>query len=136
MTTSTPVAMTRTEVSAAVVLLLIAEATLFFTFLFVPGPMATLVRLLPLAAVLVLCALLYRGQDWARWALLVPIAFRVWRLALLASAAWALGRTGTALVLTPIILADAAAGFILLDGYTRLTFGARGPIIHPERHSQ
>ncbi len=51
MTTSTRVAMTRTDVSAAIVLLLIAEATFFFTFLFVVGPIATLARLLPLAAV-------------------------------------------------------------------------------------
>ena len=119
MTTSTRVAMTRTDVSAAIVLLLIAEATFFFTFLFVVGPIATLARLLPLAAVLVLCAALYWGQHWARWALLAPIGFRVWRLVPLTAAAWGLGRPGFALFLTLIILVELAAAFILLDRYLR-----------------
>jgi hypothetical protein len=121
MTTSTPVTMTRTDVSAAIVLLLIAEATLFFTFLFVVGPIATLARLLPLVAVLVLCAALYwgGGQNWARWALLAPIGFRVWRLVLLTAAAWGLGRAGIAVFLTLIILVELAALFILVDRYLR-----------------
>jgi len=102
MTTSTPVATTRTDVSAAIVLLLIAEATLFFTFLFVVGPIATLTRLLPLLAVLALSGALYWGQTWARWALLAPIGFRVWRLVPVTAAAWGLGRTGIALFLTLI----------------------------------
>jgi len=121
MTTSTPVAGTRTDVSAAIVLLLIAEATLFFSFLFVVGPIATQARLLPLAAVLVLCAALYwgGGKNWARWALLVPIGFRVWRLVPLTAAAWGLGRPGFALFLTLIILVELAAAFILLDRYLR-----------------
>jgi len=110
---------TRTDASAAIVLLLIAEATLFFSFLFVVGPIATLARLLPLAAVLVLCAALYWGQSWARWAILGPIGFRVWRLAPLTAAAWGLGRPGIALFLTLIILAELAAAFILLDRYLR-----------------
>jgi hypothetical protein len=109
----------RTDVSAAIVLLLIAEATFFFTFLFVVGPIATPARLLPLAAVLVLCAALYWGQDWARWALLAPIGFRVWRLVPLTAAAWGLGRPGFALFLTLIILVELAAAFILLDRYLR-----------------
>lgn len=109
---------TRTDASA-IVLLLIAEATLFFTFLFVVGPIATLTRLLPLAAVLVLCAALYWGQSWARWALLVPIGFRVWRLVPLTAAAWGLGRPGFALFLTLIVLVELAAAFILLDRYLR-----------------
>ena len=120
MTTSTPVATTRTDVSAAIVLLLIAEATLFFTFLFFVGPIGTMARLLPLAVVLVLCAVLYWGQGWARWALLAPIGFRVWRLVPLTAAAWALGRPGIALFLTLIILVELAAAFILLDRYLRL----------------
>ncbi|HEY3221032.1 MAG TPA: hypothetical protein VGJ80_09890 [Gemmatimonadales bacterium] len=119
MTPSTPVAMTRPDVSAPIVLLLIAEATLFFTFLFVVGPIATLARLLPLAVVLVLCAALYWGQTWARWALLAPIGFRVWRLVPLTAAAWGLGRPGFALFLTLIILAELAALFILIDQYFR-----------------
>ncbi|PYO71461.1 MAG: hypothetical protein DMD64_14550 [Gemmatimonadetes bacterium] len=119
MTTSTRVAMRRTDVSAAIVLLLIAEATFFFTFLFVVGPIATLARLLPLAAVLVLCAALYWGQNWARWALLAPVGFRVWRLSLLTATAWGLGRPGIALFLTLIILVELAAAFILLDRYLR-----------------
>ncbi|HEV2669878.1 MAG TPA: hypothetical protein VGU74_02205 [Gemmatimonadales bacterium] len=117
MTTSTPVAVTRTDVTTAIALLLIAEATLFFTFLFVVGPIATLALLLPLAAVLVLCAALYWGQNWARWALLAPIAFRVWKLVLVTAAAWGLGRTGTALFLMLIILAESAAAFVLFDRY-------------------
>src|SRR5438093_153006 len=109
---------TRTDVSAAIALL-IAEATLFFTFLFVVGPIATPARLLPLAAVLVLCAALYWGQRWARWALLAPIGFRVWRLVPLTAAAWGVGRPGIALFLTLIILVQLAAAFILLDRYLR-----------------
>jgi hypothetical protein len=119
MTTSTPVAMTRTDVSAAIVLLLIADASLFFTFLFVVGPIATLARLLPLAVVLVLCAALYWGQTWARWALLGPIGFRVWQLVPVSAAAWGLGRTGIALFLTLIVLVELAAAFLLLDRYLR-----------------
>jgi hypothetical protein len=119
MTTSTPVALTRTDVSAPIVLLLIAEATLFFTFVFVVGPIATLARLLPLAVVLVLCAALYWGQKWARWALLGPVGFRVWRLVPLTAAAWGLSRTGIALFLTLIILVELTAAFILLDRYLR-----------------
>ena len=117
MTSMSPVAAKRTDVTAAIVLLLLAEATLFFTFLFITGPIATLARLLPLAVVLVLCAALYWGQDWARWGLLVPVAFRVWRIVLLIAAAWGLGRTGTALFLTFIILAELFAAFILVDSY-------------------
>ncbi len=110
---------TRTDVSAAIVLLLIAEATFFFTFVFVVGPIATLERLLPLAAVVILCAALYWGQSWARWGLLAPIGFRVWRLVLVTAAAWGLGRTGVALFLTLIILVEVAAAFILFDRYLR-----------------
>ena len=117
MTSSSPVALTRTDLTTAIVLLLLAEATLFFTFLFVIGPFATLVRLVPLAVVLVLSTALYRGHDWARWGLLVPIAFRVWRVVLLIAAAWGLGRTGIALFMTFIILAELFAAFILLDSY-------------------
>jgi glucan phosphoethanolaminetransferase (alkaline phosphatase superfamily) len=109
---------TRTDVSAAIALL-IAEATLFFTFLFVVGPIAMPARLVPLAAVLVLCAALYWGQNWARWALLAPIGVRVWRLVPLTAAAWGLGRPGFALFLTLIILVELAAAFILLDRYLR-----------------
>jgi len=109
---------TRTDVSAAIALL-IAEATLFFTFLFVVGPIAMPARLVPLAAVLVLCAALYWGQSWARWALLAPIGVRVWRLVPLTAAAWGLGRPGFALFLTLIILVELAAAFILLDRYLR-----------------
>jgi hypothetical protein len=112
-----PVAPTRSDVTAAIALLLIAEATLFFTFLFVIGPIATLPRLVPLAVVLVLSAAWYWGQEWAWWGLLVPIAVRVWRVVLLIAAAWGLGRTGTALFLSFIILAELFAGFILLDSY-------------------
>jgi hypothetical protein len=108
---------TKTDVKAAIVLLLVAEATLFFTFIFVIGPIATLERLLPLAVVLVLCTALYRGQEWARWALLAPVAYRVWKVVLLVAAAWGLGRTGIALFLTFIILAELFAAFILLDSY-------------------
>jgi hypothetical protein len=108
---------TKTDVKAAIVLLLVAEATLFFTFLFIIGPIATPERLVPLAVVLVLCTALYRGQEWARWGLLAPIAFRVWKVVLLVAAAWGLGRTGIALFLTFIILAELFAAFILLDSY-------------------
>src|SRR5881394_3770601 len=72
-----PIAMKRTDVTAAIALLLIAEATLFFTFLFIIGPIAMLTRLLPLVVVLVLCTAWYWGQDWARGGLLVPVALRV-----------------------------------------------------------
>lgn len=109
----------RTDVSAAIALLLIAEAALYFTFLFVVGPIATPVRLLPLVAVLILCAALYWGRNWARWALLAPIVFRVQGLVLLTAAAWGLGRTGTAIFLTLIILIELAAAFVLLDKYLR-----------------
>ena len=119
MTPITRVVMRGTDASAAIALLLIAEATLFFTFVFVVGPIATLARLLPLVAVLGLCAALYWGQNWARWALLVPIAFRLHRLVLLTAAASGLGRTGTALFLTLIILTELTAAFILLDRYFR-----------------
>ena len=111
------VAPTRADHTVAIVLLLLAEATLFFTFLFFIGPLATLARLLPLAVVLVLCTALYRGQEWARWGLLVPVAFRVWRVVLLIAAAWGLGRQGIALFLTFIVLAELFAAFILLDSY-------------------
>ena len=111
--------MKTTDVSAAIVLLLIAEATLFFTFLFFVGPIGTMARLLPLAVVLVLCAVLYWGQGWARWALLAPVGFRVWRLVPLTAAAWALGRPGIALFLTLIILVELTAVFVLLDRYLR-----------------
>jgi hypothetical protein len=113
--------MTRRDVSA-IALLLIADATLFFTFLFIVGPIATRPRLLPLIAVVVLCAALFWRQNWARWALLVPIAVRLQRLVLLTAAAWGLGRTGFALFLTLIILAELAAAFMLLDGYLRSPF--------------
>src|SRR5438445_13304860 len=79
MISSRLVATTRTDVRTAIALLLLAEATLCFTFLFIVGPITTLERLLPLAVVLVLCAALYWGQHWAQWALLAPIAFRVWK---------------------------------------------------------
>ena len=112
-----PVAPTRADQTVAIVLLLVAEATLFFTFLFFIGPIATLARLLPLAVVLVLCTALYRGQEWARWGLLVPVAFRVWKVVPLIAAAWGLGRQGIALFLTFIVLAELFAGFILVDSY-------------------
>jgi len=117
MMSSSPAVPTKTDLTAAIVLLLLAEATLFFTFLFITGPIATSVRLLPLVVVLVFCTALYRGHDWARWGLLVPIAFRVWRVVLLIAAAWGLGRTGIALFLTFIVLAELFAAFILLDSY-------------------
>lgn len=117
MTSLTLVATKRADVAAAMVLLLLAEATLFFTFLFVIGPIAPLERMLPLVAVLALCAALHRGREWARWGLLVPIAFRVWRLVLLVAAAWALGRAGVALFLACIILAELSAVLILVDTY-------------------
>ena len=117
MTSSNPVATTRTNVTAAIALLVLAEATLFFTFLFIIGPIATPALLVPLAVVLVLCVALYWGQDWARWVLLAPIAFRMWRLVLVIAAAWGLGRTGTALFLTLIIVAELAGAFMLFDCY-------------------
>jgi hypothetical protein len=117
MMSSNPAVPTRTDLSAAIVLLLLAEATLFFTFLFITGPIGTVARLLPLAVVLVLCTVLYRGHDWAGWALLAPIAYRVWKVVLLIAAAWGLGRTGIALFLTFIIVAELFAAFILLDSY-------------------
>jgi hypothetical protein len=103
--------------TAAIALLLLAEATLFFTFLFIVGPIPTLARLVPLAFMVVLCAALYWGQNWARWGLLAAVAFRVWKVALLSAAAWGLGRMGTALFLTLIVLAEVSAAFILLDSY-------------------
>src|SRR2546430_630404 len=114
MTSMSPVALKRTDMTAAIVLLLLAEATLFFTFLFIIGPLATLARLLPLVVVLVLCTALYWGQDWARWGLLVPVAFRVWRIMLLIAAAWGLGRTGIALFLAFLIPGELLARFILI----------------------
>jgi hypothetical protein len=117
MTSTLPIAAKRTDLTLAIVLLLVAEATLFFTFLFVIGPIATPARLLPLAVVLVLCAALYWGLDWARWGLLAPVCFRVWRIVLLIAAAWGLGRTGIALFLTFIILAELFAAFILVESY-------------------
>ena len=117
MTSMSPVAVKRTDMTAAIVLLLLAEATLFFTFLFIIGPIATLARLLPLVVVLVLCAALYWGQDWARWALLAPVSFRVWTIVRLIAAAWGLGRTGIALFLMFIILAELSAAFLLVDSY-------------------
>lgn len=114
---TSPVVTTRTDVNVAIAILLLAEASLFFTFLFIVGPIATLERLLPLAVVLALCAMLYRQQDWARWGLLAPVAFRVWKVVLLVAAAWGLGRTGTALFLTFISLAELLAAFILIDSY-------------------
>ncbi len=117
MTSSRPVATTRTDVRTAIALLLLAEATLYFTFLFFVGPITTLERLVPLAVVLVLCAALYWGQHWAQWAVLAPIAFRVRKLVLLTAAAWGVGRPGIALFLTLIVLAELAAAFILLDSY-------------------
>lgn len=117
MTSISPVALKRTDLTAAIVLLLLAEATLFFTFVFVIGPIATPMRLLPFAAVVVLCAALYWGQAWALWGLLVPVAFRAWRIVPLIAAAWGLGRTGTALFLTFIILAELFAAFILIESY-------------------
>jgi hypothetical protein len=117
MTTPTPVPTTQADIAVAIALLLIAEATFFFTFLFIIGPIATLTRLVPFAVVLVLCVALYLGQQWARWALLAPIAFRAWRLSLLTAAAWGLGRTGIALFLTFIIVAELFAAFILFDSY-------------------
>jgi hypothetical protein len=117
MTSSRPVVTTRTDVNVAIVLLLLAESTLFFTFLFIVGPIPMPERLLPLAAVLTLCAALYWEHDWAGWALLPPVAFRAWNIVLLIAAAWGLGRTGTALFLTFIILAELFAAFILIDSY-------------------
>ena len=114
---TSPVVTTRTDVNFAIALLLLAEASLFFTFLFIVGPIATLERLLPLAVVLALCAMLYRQHDWARWGLLATVAFRVWKVVLLVAAAWGLGRTGTALFLTFISLSELLAAFILIDSY-------------------
>src|SRR6267378_2194683 len=117
MTSLSPVAIRRADESTAIAVLLLAEATLFFTFLFLIGPIGTLARLLPLTVVLVLGVAWYWGHAWARWGLLVPIAFRVWKVARLSAAAWGLGRTGTALFLTVIVLAELWAAFILLDTY-------------------
>ena len=117
MTSFSPVAPKRTDVTAAIALLLLAEATLFFTFVFFIGPIATLTRLLPLVVVLVLSAAWYWGQDWARWGLLAPVAFRVWRMVPLVAAAWGLGRSGTALFLTFIVLAELFAAFILVESH-------------------
>jgi hypothetical protein len=128
MTSPSAVATPRALMPAPIALLLVAEATLFFTFLFVIGPIATLPRLVPLAVVLVLCAALHQGYDWARWALLAPIGFRVWKVVPLIAAAWGLGRTGTALFLTFIILAELFAAFLLLDSYLarRQSLSTRG----------
>jgi hypothetical protein len=41
----------------------------------------------------------------------------VWKLVLLIAAAWGLGRTGIALFLSFITLAELFAAFILLDSY-------------------
>jgi len=128
MTSSRATVPTKTDLTAAIALLLLAEATLFFTFLFIIGPIATLARLLPLAVVLVLCTALYRGQEWARWGLLAPVAFRVWKVVLLIAAAWGLGRTGIALFLTFIILAELFAAFILLDSYLVRRQSVRMPV--------
>jgi len=117
MTSMSPVAVKRTDMTAAIVLLLLAEATLFFTFHFIIGPIATPARLVPLVVVLVLCAALYWGQDWARWGLLAPVSFRVWTIVRLIAAAWGLGRTGIALFLMFIILAELSAAFLLVDSY-------------------
>ena len=117
MTSPNPVARTRTDVTAAIALLILAEATLFFTFLFIVGPIATPALLAPLGAVILLCAALYWGQDWARWVLLAPIAFRIWSLVQVVAAAWGLGRSGTALFLTLIIVAELAGVFLLFDRY-------------------
>ena len=117
MTFLSPVAPKRSDATAAIVLLLVAEAALFFNFLFVIGPIAAAERLVPLLVVLALCATLFwrGGQEWARWALLVPITFRVWRIVRLAGAAWGLGRTGVAVFLTFIMLAELLAAFVLVD---------------------
>ena len=112
MTSISPVDTKRTDVTAAIALLLVAEATLFFTFLFIIGPIATPTLLVPLVVVLALSAAWYWGQDRARWGLLVPVAFRVWRIVPVVAAAWGLGRTGTALFLTFIVLAELFAAFI------------------------
>src|SRR4029077_4223270 len=117
MTSMSPLAPKWTDVTAAIALLLLAEAALFFTFLFIIGPIATPTLLVPLVIVLVLSAAWYWGLDWARWGLLVPIAFRVWRIVPVVAAAWGLGRTGTALFLTFIVLAELFAAFILVEGY-------------------
>ena len=117
MTSMSVVATKRTDVTAAIVLLLVAEATLFFTFLFIIGPIGASARLVPLVIVLALSAALYWGQDWARWGLLAPVAFRVWTVVHLIAAAWGLGRTGTALFLTFIVLAELFAAFILVESY-------------------
>jgi len=111
--------MMRNDDSGAIALLLIAEATLYFTFLFVAGPLPALVRLLPLLVVVVLCAALYWGYSWARWALLLPIGVRLHRLVLLTAAAVGLGRTGIAYFLTAIILTELAAVFLLIDRFAR-----------------
>jgi hypothetical protein len=117
MTSLSPVATTKASATVAIILLLVAEATLYFTFLFVVGPIPTLERLLPLMVVLLLAAALYAGRSWARWALLAPIAYRVWKIVVLVAAAWGLGRSGTALFLTFIVLAELFAAFILIESY-------------------
>lgn len=120
MTSSSPVSTVvtpRSDVRTAMALLLVAEAMLFFTFLFIVGPLPTPALLLPLTAVILLCMALSWGQDWVRWLLLAPIAYRVWTLVYVIAAAWGLGRMGTALFLTLIIVAELAGGFILVDSY-------------------
>jgi|KBSSwiStaDraftv2_1062776.scaffolds.fasta_scaffold1948278_1 hypothetical protein len=118
---------TRNDASLPIALLLLAEGTLYFTFLFIIGPLPPLVRLLPLLAIVVLCAAVYWGFSWARFVLLLPIGVRLHRLALLTAAAWGLGRTGIALFLTLIILAEAAAVFLLLDQQVRAYAASRAP---------
>ena len=107
----------RTDVRAAIALLLLAEATLFFTFLFTIGPIATPPLLVPLILVIVLSTALYFGQEWAKWVLLAPIVFRVRQLVLVLAAAWGVGRAGTALFLTVILLTELAGTFVLFERY-------------------
>lgn len=113
----------RRRVAPAIALLVGAEAALFFTFLVVFGPLTLSARLVPLVVVLVLSAALYGGHDWSRWALLAPIVFRLWRIVPITAAAWGVGRVGTALFLTVVILAELGGGFILIDTY----LGRRAP---------
>ena len=117
MTAPSSVFTPRSDVRTAMALLLLAEAMLFFTFLFVVGPIATPVLLVPLAAVVVLCVALAWGQDWVRWVLLAPIAYRAWTLVHVIAAAFGLGRMGTAVFLTLIMLVELAAAFIFVDSY-------------------
>ncbi len=127
MTSTSPAVPTRTDVTAAIALLLVAEATLFFTFLFIIGPIGTLARMVPLAVVLVLCTALYRGQEWARWAPGPDRVSGVEGVPVIA-AARGLGRTGIALFLTFIIVAELFAAFILLDSYIVRRQSVRIPV--------